>query len=116
MVRFLVVLFSTVCLAALAAPLNLVVLHAKAGERTNKECLACHAAILKETSLKAGVKSFHRRHLESKNSSAPKNCADCHEKVDLREVSAGALRKQVNPDLCAGCHGKDSEIKALYAE
>ena len=94
---------------------NLIDLHAHAGQLTNKECLACHAKILTSTSLSKKTKTFHRLHLESKLPT-PKNCADCHQSVDLRNGSAAALRKQVNPQICAGCHtGAVKGAKILFA-
>lgn len=105
---------------------NLVDLHANAGKLSNKECLACHAGIPKEVSLNKECsrkdaalskkcKKYHRVHLESKLVT-PKNCADCHQSVDLRNDSAAALRKQVDPEICAGCHsGGMKGAKVLYA-
>lgn len=110
---------------AKAAQKNLVDLHANAGMLGNRECLACHAGIPKEVSLKgacakdasAGPKCtrFHRVHLESKLDT-PKKCADCHQSIDLRNGSAAALRRQIDPQLCAGCHGGGMKgAKVLYA-
>lgn len=82
---------------------NLIDLHNDAGKLSNKECLACHSKILKEVSLNKKYKMFHRVHLESKLET-PKKCADCHQSVDLRNGSAATLRKQVDPEVCAGCH------------
>ena len=89
--------------AAVAAEKNLIDLHKNAGKLNNKECLACHANIEKDVSLNKKFKTFHRVHLESKLET-PKNCTDCHESIDLREGAAAALRKQVDPQICAGCH------------
>ncbi len=101
---------------ALAAETNLIDLHAQAGKLSNKECLACHQDITKATTAKRNVKTFHRVHLESKLAT-PKQCADCHQSVDLREGSAAALRKQVDPQLCAGCHkGGVKGAKVLFAK
>ncbi len=82
---------------------NLIDLHKKAGKIPNEQCLGCHGRILKEETLDGRFKTFHRVHLESELET-PKNCSDCHESVDLREGSASALRKQVDPGLCALCH------------
>jgi hypothetical protein len=102
--------------AATAAEKNLVELHANAGKLSNKECLVCHAAVEKGTSLDKKYKTFHRVHLESKLAT-PKNCADCHQSVDVRNGSAAALRKQVDPQLCAGCHsGGVKGAKVLFAQ
>ncbi|MBI3755493.1 MAG: hypothetical protein HY265_04970 [Deltaproteobacteria bacterium] len=114
--------FLIVCLmimfasTALAAEKNLIALHKNAGKLSAKECLACHANIKKDVPLSKKFKTFHRVHLESKLST-PKNCTDCHQSVDLREGSASALRKQVDPQLCAGCHsGGVKGAKVLYAQ
>ncbi len=100
----------------IAAEQNLVDLHKNAGKLSNKECLACHAKIKKETPKNKKYKMFHRVHLESKLST-PKNCSDCHQSVDLRNGSAANLRKQVDPRICAGCHsGGEKGAWDLFAK
>ena len=100
----------------MAAEKNLIDLHKNAGKMTNKECLTCHANIIKNVTLNKKFKTFHRVHLESKLET-PKNCADCHQSVDPRNGSAAALRKQVDPQLCAGCHsGGVKGAKVLFAQ
>lgn len=112
-VVFFVFLFVS---AAAAADKNLIDMHKNAGTMNSKECLACHAAIKKDVSLDSKIKTFHRAHLESKLET-PKNCADCHKHVDLREGSASSLRKQVDPQLCAGCHsGGMKGAKVLFEQ
>jgi len=109
---FVLLFVSTV----MAAEKNLIDLHKNAGKMTNKECLTCHANIKKDVTLNKKFKTFHRVHLESKLET-PKNCADCHQSVDLRNGSAAALRKQVDPQLCAGCHsGGVKGAKVLFAQ
>ncbi|MCL5024509.1 MAG: cytochrome c3 family protein [Nitrospirae bacterium] len=110
------------CLALLfastvtAAEKNLVELHKNAGKMSNKECLACHGKIIKDVTLNKKFKTYHRVHLESKLDT-PKNCADCHQSIDVRNGSAAALRKQVDPQICAGCHsGGMKGAKVLYAQ
>lgn len=88
---------------AVAAEGNLVELHKNAANMTNKQCLKCHAKILSEKTASKKFKTMHRLHLESKLET-PKKCNECHSSVDLREGSAGALRRQVDPQVCAGCH------------
>ena len=108
-----VLLFSS---AVVAAERNLIELHFGAGNLATEECLSCHANVKKDVSLNQKFKTFHRTHLESKLDT-PKNCADCHQSVDLRERSASALRKQVDPQLCAGCHsGGVKGAKVLFVE
>ncbi len=102
--------------AAGAAEKNLVELHKNAGKMAKKECLACHAGILKEVPLNKKYKTFHRVHLESKKDT-PKNCVDCHQSVDLRNGSGAALRKQVDPQICSGCHsGGVKGAKELFVQ
>lgn len=94
---------------------NLIDLHAHSSQLDNKQCLACHADVVKDRTLDKNVKTYHRVHLESKLAT-PKNCADCHQSVDLRNGSAAALRKQVSPELCAACHrGGVEGAKVLFA-
>ncbi len=102
--------------AVIAAEKNLIDLHKNAGNLSNMECLSCHASIKKDVTLNKKFKTFMRLHLESKLDT-PKKCADCHQSVDLREGSASALRKQVDPQLCAGCHsGGVKGAKVLFAK
>ena len=110
----LVLFFASAVMAT--AEENLIDLHKNAAKLSNKECLSCHASVKKEVSLNKKFKTFHRIHLESKLGT-PKNCADCHQSVDLGESSAAALRKQVDPQLCAGCHSGGVEgAKVLFAK
>jgi NAD-dependent SIR2 family protein deacetylase len=100
----------------MAAEKNIIELHKNAGKLSNKECLTCHAKIKQEVTLNKKFKTFMRLHLESKLET-PKNCSDCHQSVDLREDSAGSLRKQVDPQICAGCHsGGLKGAKTLFAQ
>lgn len=97
-----------------ASEKNLTALHVDLSKMNNKECLACHADITKAKTGNKKIKTFHRLHLESRKET-PKRCAECHQSVDLREGSAAALRKQVDPQLCAGCHSGDMKgAKVLY--
>jgi len=99
-----------------AAEKNLIDLHKNAGKLSNKECLACHAKIKTDVPLNMKFKTFHRVHLESKLDT-PKNCSDCHQSIDLREGSGASLRKQVDPQICAGCHSGDVKgAKVLFAK
>jgi nitrate/TMAO reductase-like tetraheme cytochrome c subunit len=117
MKKLLVVCFVFVFASVvMAAEKNLIELHKNAGNLSNKECLACHPSIKKDISLNKNFKTFMRLHLESKLDT-PKNCSDCHQSVDLREDSAASLRKQVDPQICAGCHsGGVKGAKVLFAK
>jgi hypothetical protein len=112
LVCFMILFASTIA----AAEKNLVELHRNAKKMTNKECLACHANIKRDVTLNKKFKTFHRVHLESKLAT-PKKCSDCHQSVDVRNGSGAALRKQVDPQFCAGCHsGGVKGAKVLFAQ
>lgn len=111
---------SVLCLVILAvshlmaAEKNLIQLHKNAGKTATKECLSCHSGIMSEVPLDKKFKTFHRVHLESKLET-PKGCSDCHDSIDRREGSTGAVRKHVDPELCAGCHtGGQKGAKVLF--
>lgn len=98
-----------------AAERNLIDLH-KNDEKNGKECLSCHTNIKKDVSSNPKFKTFHRLHLESKLAT-PKECTDCHASVDLRDGSAASLRKQVDAQICAGCHsGGMQGAKTLFVQ
>ena len=102
--------------AGFAGETNLVELHKNANALTRKECLSCHSDLTKQATLNKKFKTMHRLHLESKRDT-PKECSDCHASVDLREGSAAALRKQVDPKTCEGCHdGGVKGAKVLFAK
>ncbi len=116
--RRLLLIAVLLCVPAVAigAETNLIELHKNPGTAANKECLSCHQDIVKQTTLNKNIKTFHRLHLESKRDT-PKQCTDCHASVDLRRRSAAALRKQVDPQLCAGCHsGGLKGAKTLFSK
>jgi hypothetical protein len=102
--------------AVMSAERNLIELHKNTGSRGNKECLACHGKIKTDEPLNKKFKTFHRVHLESKLET-PKNCSECHQSVDLKDGSGASLRKQVDPQICAGCHsGGVKGAKVLFAQ
>jgi hypothetical protein len=102
--------------AVFGAGTNLIELHKNSASASNEACLSCHGDITNQTTLNPKIKTYHRLHLESKLGT-PKNCSDCHQAIDLRNGSAAALRKQVDPQLCAGCHsGGVAGAKVLFAK
>ena len=87
---------------------NIIALHDKKSPQYDKNCIACHAAILDEESLDPSIETAHVSMLSNtpgKNNN--ERCGWCHRTVDLLGGSAGNLRKQVKADLCAMCHGND---------
>jgi len=90
---------------------NLLALHDPKSSTYDGECLKCHSSILEEKSKDPRIPSFHQAMMPFtpgyNPAHGPNNdvCVQCHRFVDLRTDSAGALRKQVDPKLCALCHG-----------
>lgn len=106
--------------AATAAPVNLQALHDASSPAYNADCLSCHAAVLKETSLDPRVPSIHQTMIPYTPGFNPRHgvsnatCVQCHRSVDLRNGSAAGLRVQVNCETCALCHRPSGPGKTLY--
>lgn len=79
---------------------NIVDLHADLTKLDMAQCVACHGNKAEEQSLDPSIKTPHAIHVPMFNS-----CTMCHKSVDFSQESAAALRKQVDPAICAGCHG-----------
>jgi hypothetical protein len=103
-----------------AAGLNLEALHDPSSPSYNRHCLKCHSGVLKEKTKDPRTPSFHKAMMPYtpgyNPARGPNNavCVQCHRYVELREDSAGALRKQVNPQLCAMCHGASGPGPKFY--
>ncbi len=99
---------------------NLLALHDPKAAEYDGDCLKCHSDILKETSKDPRILPFHQAMMPFtpgyNPAHGPNNdvCVQCHRFVDLRMDSAGALRKQVNPELCALCHGPSGPGPKFY--
>lgn len=80
---------------------NLIPLHLNAASLSSEKCKGCHD-VSKETSLKPDIKTAHLVHLSS--GLLKFECNTCHKSVDLKEISAASLRRQVDPTFCSKCH------------
>ncbi len=88
---------------------DLITLHQDLTTVASDECIDCHGNKAEETSLNPDIKTPHTIHLPML-----KECSVCHKKADLLEGSAAALRKQVDPQICNGCHGPGGSGPQLY--
>ena len=101
---------------------NLVAVHDPTSSEYDADCLACHEDVLTTPSADPRILSFHQKmttFMPGYNSAhGPSNevCRQCHRFVEIRMDSAGALRKQVNPELCALCHGPSGPGPVYYAQ
>lgn len=104
-------------LAVAAAPVSadqpsneLIELHKDLTKVATEQCINCHGNKADEKSLQADIKTPHAIHIP-----LFKSCSLCHKSADLLQGSAGALRRQVDPQTCFGCHGPNpSSGKQLY--
>ena len=99
---------------------NLEALHDRDSPSYDGDCLSCHDDVLTRPSLDPRILSFHQAMVPYtpgyNPAHGPNNevCVQCHRFVELRVDSAGALRKHVNPELCALCHGPSGPGQAYY--
>jgi hypothetical protein len=100
--------------------LNLVALHKATSPRYDRDCLKCHADVLTRKTLDPQFAEVHTAMLPYTPGYDPvvgvrnTNCIWCHATVDLSpNRSAGAIRRQVDPEKCRMCHGPGSS-KPFY--
>ncbi len=102
-------------------PDNLLAIHDVASSSYNGDCLSCHSGVLTEQTEDPRILSFHQAMLpftpgyNPRHGASNDTCVQCHRHVDLVMDSAGALRKQVDPALCALCHGPSGPGPVYYA-
>jgi cytochrome c553 len=99
------------------ASMNLIALHDSDSPQYLRQCVRCHGSMKYEISLNRDISGIHVEMLEEiPGNTNNARCLHCHLTVDLLEDSAMALRRQVDPNLCAACHGPGGEGGRLYAE
>ena len=92
---------------------NLISAHDSNSHDYKKECKECHSAIHTEESLDPGIATAHRAMapFAAGKELSDQQCRWCHRTVDLQqgtqrvENSKGNLRRYVDVELCAFCHG-----------
>lgn len=106
--------------AAVLGAENLLALHKPDSGSYNGNCLSCHKSVMSEESLDPRVPSFHVAMVPYTPGYNPAKgvtngvCVQCHKYVDLEVDSSGALRKRVDPALCALCHGPSGPGPVFY--
>lgn len=99
---------------------NLLALHDPQSSQYNGACLSCHASVLTKPSQDPRILSFHQAMLPFTPGYNPAHgpnddvCVQCHRFVEIQNDSAGALRKHVDPALCALCHGPSGPGPVYY--
>lgn len=96
---------------------NLISLHDRNSPLYDKNCTTsnCHVRILTEHSLDPAILTAHTAMLnETPGEKDNEKCGWCHRSVDLLDGSAGNLRRQVDANLCAVCHGPSQQAKQFY--
>lgn len=88
---------------------ELIALHEDLTEVASDECIGCHGNKAEETSLDPDIETAHAIHIPM-----IEECNSCHKGADLLEGSAASLRKQVDPQICFGCHGPEGPGPQLY--
>ena len=100
---------------------NLLALHKVTSSSYDENCLSCHSDVLTEQTLDPRILSFHQAMMPFTPGYNPRHgpnndvCVQCHRYVELTMDSSGALRKQVDPALCALCHGPSGPGPVYYA-
>ena len=99
---------------------NLVAMHNAESTSFNSDCISCHGSMQHETTLSESVGGVHLVKmpwlLQTSGESQINNqlCLHCHPTVDLLGKSAGNLRRQVDVDICRGCHTSAGPGRELY--
>jgi cytochrome c553 len=94
-------------------PKNIISAHDSNSKEYKKNCEECHAAIHTEESLDPGIPTAHRAMapFAAGRELSDQQCRWCHRTVDLQEGtqrvenSQGNIRRHVDVELCAFCHG-----------
>jgi hypothetical protein len=100
---------------------NLQAQHDPNSSSYDDDCLSCHGDVLTEETQDPRILSFHQAMMPFTPGYNPRHgpnndvCVQCHRYVELRMDSAGALRKHVDPALCALCHGPSGPGQVYYA-
>lgn len=99
---------------------NLLALHKPDSGSYDPRCLSCHEGVMEEKTLDPRIASFHVAMVPYTPGYNPTKgvtdtvCVQCHKYVDLEVDSSGALRKRVDPALCALCHGPSGPGPVYY--
>jgi len=94
---------------------NIIAIHDSSSRQYNKECVSCHADILRAQSLEPSIPNAHVAMIPfAPGEEDEDTCVVCHRTVDLVQGSAGNIRKQVKATYCTMCHGPAGPGKPFY--
>jgi cytochrome c553 len=99
---------------------NLQAQHDPTSSSYDDDCLSCHGDVLTEQTQDPRILSYHQAMMPFTPGYNPRHgpsndvCVQCHRYVELRMDSAGALRKHVDPTMCALCHGPSGPGPVFY--
>lgn len=101
---------------------DLAALHDAGSPSFSKDCLTCHADVMKKSTLDRKVRNAHAAMVpfapgyDSKKGVTSAVCVSCHERVDVVQHSAAQIRRNVSVDACVACHGKSGpSSRKFYA-
>ena len=104
------------------ASVNIKALHNPASARFNGDCLSCHRDVTQRTTLDPKIKDAHAVMIPfvpgfvAAKGPTNENCSFCHKGADLSGHSTSGIRKDVNADSCALCHGPGGPAKKFYVK
>lgn len=99
---------------------NVLAQHDVDGPEYRADCLSCHSDVLTQQSQDPRILAFHQAMMPYTPGYNPAHgpddavCVQCHRFVEIREDSAGALHKHVDPQMCALCHGPSGPGPVYY--
>lgn len=86
---------------------NYIALHDSSTDQYNTNCLVCHSDIAEGESLNANYPEIHVKMLDyASGDDIQEKCIVCHSNTDLLQHSAANIRRNVDVEKCAVCHGK----------
>ncbi len=100
---------------------NLRAVHNSSSSQYDRDCQKCHEQILKRTTLDSRFPEAHQAMIPFISGQpiaagvSNDTCIACHASVDFDNRSAASIRKQVDVEICAGCHGaRGVEAQPFY--
>ncbi len=103
---------------------DIIAIHNSKASAYRSDCTAseCHEGILSRVSLDRNKEDVHNipAHIATieyeVGKKTDKRCIYCHENTDVLTHSAEAIRQNVDPELCANCHGPKGPGKQFYQD
>ncbi|MBI4518524.1 MAG: hypothetical protein HY699_22225 [Deltaproteobacteria bacterium] len=93
---------------------NVRALHTSGSSQYDANCLKCHADVLTEQSLNPQIPGPHPAMLLWVGGATNAACTFCHKAVDFDRASAANVRRNVDVQTCAICHGPSGPGQQFY--